>query len=318
MRIYGPVPSRRFGLSLGVDIVPHKTCTFDCIYCQLGPTDRLTAELEEFYPLDEILRDVAEALEEGPAPDVITMAGSGEPTLYSRLGELIDGLGELAPGVPVLLITNSTLLWREDVAAAARRCDILAPSLDAGDPETFARVNQPHPEIGFDRLIRGLREVTNDFEGEVRLEVMLVAGVNDSDESLRAIARQLESLRYDRIDVNTPVRPPQPERGAVPCDEATLERALALFGPAAHPIGSFTRRLDVASSRGRPFDDRDKDVREMLLRRPCTVHDIAGALGMNRHHVIKILERLTEAGLVDSRPGQGGIYYRVPKVGSTA
>lgn len=311
MRIYGPVPSRRFGLSLGVDIIPHKTCPFDCIYCQLGRTDRLTATLEEFYSIDEIMADVEEALADSEPLDVVTLAGSGDPTLYAGLGELIDRL-KAACDAPVLLITNGALLWKEEVAAAALKADILAPSLDAGDEETFRRINCPHPEVTFGRLVEGLERVTNAHPGEVRLEIMLVAGVNDSDESIAAIAGLLPRFRFDRIDVNTPVRPPVPERGAMPCDEDALRRALEAFGPRAHAIGKFTRAAAAGGRTSRRFDDNDKDVREMLLRRPCTQEDIAGALGIKRHEVIKILERLVEAGLARSRVSKEGIYYHVP------
>jgi len=311
MRIYGPVPSRRFGLSLGVDIVPHKVCSHDCIYCQLGPTDRLTSEPEEFYSIDEIMADVEEALGDCGPLDVVTLAGSGEPTLYSKLGELIDRL-KAACDAPVLLITNGALLWRAKVAAAALKADILAPSLDAGDEETFRRVNGPPPDITFELFLRGLRAVTNAHPGEVRLEVMLIKGVNDSDESIAAIARILPTLRFDRIDVNTPVRPPVPERGALPCDEGTLARALAAFGPKAAPIGKFGDRPRGHAARVRAFDDRDKDVRETLMRRPCTLDDLAASLSMHRHEIVKILEKLSAAGLVEERKSGDAVYYSVP------
>jgi len=301
MRIYGPVPSRRFGLSLGVDVVPRKTCTYDCIYCQVGPTDRRTDAPERFYPVDEILADVAEALEEGPAPDVVTLAGSGEPTLYSELGALVDGLHALAR-IPVLLITNGSLLWRPDVAAAARKAEILAPSLDAGDPETFARINRPAEGIPFARMVEGLRGALAAHPGEVRLEVMLVRGVNDGDESLRAIAEILKTLRFDRLDLNTPVRPPVPERGALPCDEEVLARAVAIFGPKAAPIGTFAKRGD-APRPPRSFDDFDKDIRETILRRPCTVEDISASLGAPAEVVAASLARLEAAGLAARRSG---------------
>jgi wyosine [tRNA(Phe)-imidazoG37] synthetase (radical SAM superfamily) len=311
MRIYGPVPSRRFGLSLGVDVVPRKTCTYDCIYCQVGPTDRLTDALERFYPVDEILKDVAEALAEGPTPDVVTLAGSGEPTLYSELGALVDGLHALAK-VPVLLITNGSLLWREDVAAAARRAEILAPSLDAGDPETFARINRPVAGVPFERMVEGLRTALAAHPGELRQEVMLVRGVNDGEESLRAIERITRTLRFDRLDLNTPVRPPVPERGALPCDEETLARAVAIFGPKAAPIGTFAKKSGAIRP-PRSFDDFDKDIRETILRRPCTVEDIATSLGAPEEEVAASLSRLVAAGLAERRDGQAGAYWAAPK-----
>ncbi|MBW2276873.1 MAG: radical SAM protein [Deltaproteobacteria bacterium] len=308
MNVYGPVPSRRFGLSLGVDLVPHKTCPFDCIYCQLGETDQLIAETADFFDLETIIADVEEALDDEPLPDVITLAGSGEPTLYRSLGPLVDELHELAPKVPVLLITNGSLLWRDEVAAAVMKVDILAPSLDAGDPETFQRINRPHTDVTFERVVQGLVDVTHAFDGEIRLEVMLIAGVNDGEASIEAIARVLETLRFDRIDVNSPVRPPVPERGALPPDESVLERALSAFGPKAHAIGRFLPRAVVRPS-ARSFYDRDKDIREMLLRRPCTVEDICSSLGMDPQEAIQRLDRLRVAGLVESREGALAPYY---------
>lgn len=311
MRIYGPVPSRRFGLSLGIDLVPNKTCSFDCIYCQLGPTTRLTLTPQPFFPLEEVMRDVEEALEDGPTPDVMTLAGSGEPTLFSPLGELFDGLKSLAE-IPILLITNSSLLWRDEVAEAVLKTDILAPSLDAGDPETYRRVNAHHQDIPFDLLLKGLRNVTRAYAGEIRLEVMLVRGVNDDERSLEAIARQLESLRFDQVDINTPVRPPVPERGALPCDLDVLERAKELFGPKARAIGHFTSPSKSGVRSAMSFDDLDKDIREMLLRRPCTLGDISASLNLNREAITRSIERLVGRGLVKSRASQGGTYFFVP------
>jgi wyosine [tRNA(Phe)-imidazoG37] synthetase (radical SAM superfamily) len=308
MRIYGPVPSRRFGLSLGVDVVPLKACSHDCIYCQVGPTDELTAEPRELYPVDEILADVAEALEGGPRPDVVTLAGSGEPTLYSGLGALIDGLHALAD-IPVLLITNGSLLWRAEVADAAMKADILAPSLDAGDAAMFERVNRPAPGITFERFVDGLRDVTQRYGGEVRLEVMLVRGVNDGDESLRAINEILKTLRFDRLDLNTPVRPPMPERGALPCDDEVLARAVALFGPKAAAIGKFTPRDAAPRDAKRAFSDFDKDIRETLQRRPCTADDLAASLRADPRAVAESLARLVGAGLAEIRQGETGAYY---------
>jgi len=293
---------------LGIDILPHKTCPFDCIYCQLGETDRHETAPREFFAIDDILDDVREALDDGPTPDVITFAGSGEPTLYSRLGELIDRLEE-EWSIPVLLITNSALLWREEVAAAAMKTDGIAPSLDAGDPETFARINRPAPGVSFDKVIEGLERVTNAHPGEVHLEVMLVDGVNDSETSLRAIADLLRRMRFERLDINTPVRPPVPERGALPCTRDVLERAMALFGPKARPIGTFADARKAPARAVHSFSDLDKDIRGTLLRRPCTINDIAASLGLHRGDVIASLERLAAAGLIASRQADADTYY---------
>ncbi|MCU0662483.1 MAG: radical SAM protein, partial [Myxococcota bacterium] len=307
MRVYGPVPSRRFGLSLGIDLLPRKTCPFDCLYCQVGPTSALIAEPAEFFPVDEVMADVEAALAQGPRPDVITLAGSGEPTLYAPLEELLTRLRRLK-AAPILLITNSSLLWRKDVARAVRIADILAPSLDAGDEETYLRLNRPHPTCGFERMYAGLAEVTLDHPGEIRLEVMLVRGVNDSPKSLGAIATRLAGLWFDVLEINTPVRPPMPERGALPCDEEALERALLLFGPKARAIGAFARKTAQEPSAPRRFTDDDKNVREMLARRPCTAEDISASLSLPPEHVQDVLRRLESAGFVEPQATESVTY----------
>ncbi len=306
MRIYGPVPSRRFGLSLGVDLLPHKTCSMDCIYCQLGPSDSVEIEQQTFYPVEDILDDVRDALRRGPKPDVITLAGSGEPTLYRPLDEVIDGLHALID-IPILIITNSTLLHVKETARAVMKAEILAPSLDAGDDETFRLVNRTHAGVSYEVMFEALRRVTHAHPGQIHLEVMLVKDVNDDEESLRKIADRVKQLRVDRIDINTPVRPPVPERGALPCDEDTLNRAMALFGKKAAPIADFRS----VRPRGpvRTFTDRDKDIREMLIRRPSTAKDISLSLQLDEKTVQNCLERMVSSGLAAVREVTGKAYY---------
>jgi wyosine [tRNA(Phe)-imidazoG37] synthetase (radical SAM superfamily) len=300
-RVYGPVPSRRLGLSLGVDLVPFKTCCYDCVYCQLGETTRLTVEPEEFYPLGEVLADVEAALEPGPRPDVITLAGSGDPTLYRPLGELIDGLHELAD-IPVVLLCNGALLFDPRVAQAALKADILAPSLDAGDPHTFVEINRPHPSISFADMLKGLLDVCEKHPGKVRLEVMLVGGLNDSDEGIQRIAGQLGPIRADSIDINTPVRP-VPGGKAAPCDPQRLEVAARAFGPNARIIADYPKATGPRAA------DAEHRILEMLSRRPCTVEDLCAALGLHPNEAIKMLDRAMKSGKVEKREGEGKTFY---------
>ena len=205
-RVYGPVPSRRFGLSLGVDLVPHKTCSYDCCYCQVGPTTCLTDTQRDYYPLELILQDVAHALAQGHQPDVITLAGSGDPCLYASLKDLIVELGRLAEA-KIVLITNGALLHRPQVMEAALAADILAPSLDAADQGMFERINRPASAISFHQMLAGLQETISRHTGLVRLELMLVQGLNDSQVHLGKLQQIVHDLSPDQIDINTPVRP---------------------------------------------------------------------------------------------------------------
>ena len=301
-RVYGPVPSRRFGLSLGVDLVPLKTCCYDCVYCQLGRTTKLTVDRTDFYPVEEVLADVEAALGSGPAPEVITLAGSGDPSLYRSIGPLIDGLHQLGD-IPVVLLTNGALLFDGEVAQDALRADVLAPSLDAGDPQTFKRINRPHPSIGFADMLRGLKDVCEKHPGKVRLEVMLVGGQNDSDESIQRLAGQLGPIRADSIDINTPVRP-APGRQALPSSEERLEVAARAFGPAARIIAEY-RGSGSAGGRG----DAGQQILEMLSRRPCTVEDIHSSLGVHPNEIVKLLDEALKSGRVERFEREGKTFY---------
>ncbi|MBM4354349.1 MAG: radical SAM protein, partial [Deltaproteobacteria bacterium] len=272
---YGPVSSRRFGVSLGVDVVPFKTCTLDCVYCQLGPTDVLTIDRRPFFPQREVVREVLEAIGRGPRPDVITFAGSGEPTLYSDLGAVARALRREA-GIPLNLITNGTLLWRDDVAEDAAEFDIVAPDLDAADAATFAAINGPHPALDLGRVIDGIARFSARHPGKVRLEVFLLAGINDGPEALAAIVKAAALIAPAVVELNTAVRP-TPGRSVQGLGAADLSRIAALFDPPAVPPAVFRSRSD-ASGAGLPRGLSDR-ILATLKRRPCTVGQLADALG---------------------------------------
>ena len=306
--VYGPVPSRRLGLSLGVDLVPYKVCCYDCVYCQLGPTSRLTVEREAFVDPDQVAREVEQALERGPRPQVITLAGSGEPTLHAGLGEVVQALRRVSD-LPLCLLTNGGLLWQEPVARAAAAFDMVAPSLDAADPETFRRVNRPAGEIDFAAMLDGLRRFCAGFTGRCQLEVLLVRGVNDAPESLDALARVAGELRLDSVDLNTVVRPPA-VCGVRGLDAAQLERARERFGPRARVVASFREEPGKTAAKG-PATARPR-ILETVARRPCTIADLVAALGLDEETVRAVCASGVEQGeLREERVGEA-TYYRRP------
>ncbi len=306
-RVYGPVPSRRFGLSLGVDLVPLKTCCYDCVYCQLGKTTKLTVERTDFCRVGEVLADVQTALDSGPRPDVITLAGSGDPCLYRSIGPLIDGLRELCD-IPVVLLTNGALLFDEEVARDALQADILVPSLDAGDEEIFQQINRPHPSIGFVDMLEGLQIVCGKHPGTVRLEVMLVGGQNDSDASIQRIAGRLGSIRADSIDINTPVRP-VPGGRAIASEAERLEVAARAFGPTARIVADYRGPKAPGPKVSGSGRDAERKILETISRRPCTVEDIHSSLGIHPNEVIKIIGEAVRAGKVQQREREGRTFY---------
>lgn len=287
-------------------MIPHKTCCLDCTYCQLGKTTRLTVERREFFPLDKVLDDVRDALAHGPKPDVVTLAGSGEPALYRPLDRLIDGLHEVGDA-PVLFLTNGALLFEPEVAAGALRSDILAPSLDAGDDETFRRLNRPEPSIDYDQMLQGLRQVCREHPGTVRLEVMLVHDVNDTPRALEALAARIATLPADSVDINTPVRP-VPARGVQPCSAERMEQARELFGPKARIVASTYKGHAAPGEEG---GESGGAVLELLARRPCTLEEIHVALGLHRNQILKVLDEARREGVLEERAADGQTYFVV-------
>lgn len=213
--IYGPVPSRRLGRSLGVSPIPVKTCNYACNYCMLGATSPLINEPKEWFPLEEILSELKEVLARSVAYDTITICGEGEPTLYAPLKELIDALRQLQ-NKPIAVIINGATMDRPEVRQALLQADLVLPSLEAADEATWRTIHHPHPSLSFSALQKGLEAFCADFDGLLWLEVMLLGGINDGDAEIEALRKLIKKLNPDRVYINTPVRPPADPRVRMP------------------------------------------------------------------------------------------------------
>jgi wyosine [tRNA(Phe)-imidazoG37] synthetase (radical SAM superfamily) len=302
--VYGPVPSRRLGRSLGIDLVPFKTCSYDCIYCQLGRTTRKTIARREYVPLDAVVEQVARSLRDGAAPDFIGIAGSGEPTLHSGIGDLIARIKALTP---VAVLTNGSLLWMPEVCAALARADVVMPSLDAGRPRTFERVNRPHPDITFERMVDGLLSFAQGFGGEIWLEVFVLDGITDRREEIVPVAEIARSLRRARVQLNTVSRPPAEDEAQAVSAES-LERLRGFFGSGCEIIAEAARSGRRARDAGAAAEE---EIDTLLARRPCTVEGIATGLGLAPNDVVKRLDALVRKGTVLAvRRGEAVFYER--------
>ncbi len=296
--VYGPVPSRRLGRSLGVDLVPLKTCTYDCIYCQLGRTTHKTMRRSRWIDPELAVAQVRDRL--ASDPDVIALAGSGEPTLHAGLGEVIAGIRALTD-VPVAVITNGSLLGRRTVRHGLAQADIVLPSLDAADAASWEAVNRPHPSLGFDGLVDGMAAFRQGFAGQIWLEVLLLDGLNGTDEHVERLAALAASTSPDRIQLNTVVRPPA-ESVARPVPASRLESYAALFKP----------RAEVIAGTPALHEDQEAtaaDVLTLISRRPCTVADTAAGLGVHQNAALKALTVLVERGEARRRDHDGGCFY---------
>ena len=232
-RVYGPVPSRRLGQSLGVDPIPFKTCNYNCVYCQLGRTTPVINVRHEFYPLEDIVSEVRTALGDlAPgAVDYVTVVGQGEPLLYYGLGRLVREL-KAATDIPLAIITNGSLMHVAPVRDEIQSADVVMPTLDAADEETFHAINRPWPELRVAAIIEGMAAFREVFDGQLWLEVMLVRGLNDTEPVLETLAEALTRIRPDEVHLNVPIRPPA-EAWVQPPDNAGLVRAMSILGDVA-------------------------------------------------------------------------------------
>ena len=298
--VFGPVPSRRLGRSLGVDLVPFKTCSYDCIYCQLGRTTCKTVERREWVPMDTVIEDLQAKL--ALKPDWITLSGSGEPTLYSRLDELIDRIHSITK-VPVAVLTNGSLLWKTEVRAQLLNADLVIPSLDAGSQTVFDAMNRPAPEITFAKMLEGLVRFRREFKNQYWLEVFFLEGINTSQSQVREMADCAKQIQPDRIQLNTATRPPA-EKYAVQVSKTRLSEIAVQFSPAAEIIADY-RGVHAQTD----FTVQKQTILEMLRRRPCTLDDVAEGLGIHRNEAIKYIEELKTGGLLDARESGGRTFY---------
>ncbi len=302
--VYGPVPSRRLGRSLGIDLVPLKTCTYDCVYCQLGRTTNKTIDRREYVPITDVLTELEDTLSLADTPDYISIAGSGEPTLHLGIGELINQIKTLT-NIPVAVLTNGSLLWIPEVQESLMAADLVLPSLDAGDAFLFRYVNRPHADITFEQMIDGIASFTKRFPGKVWLEVLLLGGVTGITAEVKKIASIISRIKPDRVQLNTVCRPPA-EDFVFQLPMTQMLELQDLFPGVVEIISE--NREDILHSAVHP-DLMDDDILGLLRRRPCTSLDVAGGFGVHVMEALKSLEALSTTGKVTKVSILGSTFY---------
>jgi wyosine [tRNA(Phe)-imidazoG37] synthetase (radical SAM superfamily) len=297
--IYGPVPSRRLGRSLGIDVVPYKTCSYDCIYCQLGATTSKTVERQEFICLKDAMRELREHLPS--KPDYITIAGSGEPCLCKKIDALIAGIKDLTT-IPVVVITNGSLLSDPDIRSELKYADIVVPSLDAGTDRIFKYVNRPHDSISYDTMLEGLKSFRQMYEGQYWLEVFLLTGVNTTTQEQEYIKKAVDEINPDKVQLNTVARPPcEVFAEAVPLE--SLKLIAKQFGSIAEIIADYQDNSSVS-------EDIDVDkIIDLLNRRPCTLIDLSNGMKCSPNLILKMAKRLVEQDKIKTTTQNGRVFY---------
>ncbi len=305
MYVFGPVPSRRLGQSLGIDPLRFKTCNYNCVYCQLGRTRRFTTARQDFVPREAVLNQIEGALQRlGPGEvDYITFVGQGEPLLYASLGWLIRAVKGLT-SLPVAVITNGALLSEPEVREEVKPADVVIPTVDAADVALFRRINRPHPSIRLDSLLQGLREFRQMYGGLLWIEVMLVAGLNDGDEHLARLGETLRALSPDAIQINVPVRPPAEPWVQIPSDER-IQAAVGALGDKAKFIAPYRGTVSIPSE-----GDLGESVLDIIRRHPIPEGDLYEALGgYGREKVAAALARLLREGQAQRREYLGHAFW---------
>ncbi|MBL7183402.1 MAG: radical SAM protein [Anaerolineae bacterium] len=303
--VYGPVPSRRLGQSLGVDPIPFKTCNYNCVYCQLGRTTPLTNERRDFFPREGILAQVRDALERHQPGqiDYVTFIGQGEPTLCASLGWLIRQVKALTD-IPVAVLTNGALLFQAEVREELAAADVVMPTLDAANQEAFRQINRPWPRFRIAEIIEGMAAFQRMFKGQLWMEVMLVKGLNDDEVTLLGIRDALARIRPDRVQINVPIRPPAEPWVEIP-DDGAVERVTAILGEATEVVAPYEGHFDLSG-----FADVAEAILAIIRRHPMRQRRLVETLdGWAPGEVEETLARLESSGQAQKHVYRSEIFW---------
>ena len=308
--LFGPVPSRRLGISLGVDLVPRKVCSLDCVYCEVGKTTKLTLERKEYILFDRVISELSHYFENNPDPDYITFSGSGEPTLNSRIGDIIKFVKQKRPEIPIAVLTNGTLLFDPDVRAELKTADVVLPSLDAVTNPIFQKINRPVPGFDIEKYLQGLIDFRREFRGKIWLEIFLLPGFNLEQMELKKLKEAILKINPDSIQLNTLDRP-----GTVAdlrsASQEELEKIVQTWKiENVEIISPAVLRKDLPSYRS----DAETAILETISRRPCTIEDLMKILGIHINEMNKYLDVLEAEHKIETiRQGRGVFYQMIQR-----
>jgi len=299
--LFGPVPSRRLGRSLGVDLIPFKTCTMNCTFCQLGETPCEVSERGDYVPIQDVFDELNHWKMADGAAEHITLAGSGEPTLHSHFGDVFRWVADQT-AIPSVLLTNGSLLHFPEVRQEAALADKVKVTLSAWDEESFQQIHRPAQGITFDLLVKGERVFREEYRGELSVEVFIVDGVNSHISNVRKIAEVVESINPDRIDLNTVVRPPAVD-GVVASSEEHLQTLAGLFGSKARVVASFGQQAGAISEVG------EEVLLALIRRHPATAVQLAKEYNAPLESIFQTLEKMVAQKQLGEAERNGETYY---------
>lgn len=304
--IFGPVPSRRLGMSLGVDLVPHKVCTFNCVYCECGKTTLLTTERKEYVPFDEVIRELDHYMSNNPPPDYFTFSGAGEPTLNSRVGDILRFIKSKFPDIPVAVLTNGSLFVNKNARAELLDADLVLPSLDAGTDMAFLKIDRPHKSFKIKEYITGLINFSQEYSGKIWLEILILPGYNDSTDDLISLKSAILKIKPEKIQLNTIDRPGTIER-LRPANKLELQHIIDTWElKNVEIIAAAPERKKIKSYR----NDTETAIMETISRRPCTLEDLSNILGLHINEINKYLGILDNENKIEAIKQDRGLFYQ--------
>ncbi len=312
--IFGPVPSRRLGISLGIDLLPYKTCSFSCIYCECGATTHKTRERKEYVPTNAVIAELADYLAKSPPPDFITFSGSGEPTLHTGIGEIIAFLKKNYPNQKIAVLTNASLLSDAEVRRELSAIDLLVPTLNGATMPVFKKISRPAKGITPDEIADGLQAFQQEFAGKMHLALFILEGLNTDESELLALKKQILQIKPDLVQLNSLDRPPA-ESFVKPTSKETLEKIIEFLNleeEAKIPvkiISKYRSRREIRSYR----EDIEQAILGTIARRPCTIEDLEAVLGLNRLELDKYIDVLEKEGSITTIIEKRGIFYSLKK-----
>ena len=305
--LFGPVPSRRLGVSLGIDLIPKKVCSLNCVYCEVGKTTNLTIKRDEYIKYDEIIKELASFMKNSPKLDYITFSGSGEPTLNIYLGKIIKYIKNNYKNVKLALLTNGTLVYDDNLRKEIMDVDVILPSLDAGSDKIFRKIDRPVKKLNLKTYINGLVSLRNEYNGEIWLEVFLLKDYNDNKEELLLIKDAILKINPNKIQLNTLDRP-----GVISNLKALtkneLNEVIELWGlPNIEVIANPPQRVNISSYN----DDIENKILNMISRRPSTLNDLHNLLAIHINEINKYLGVLEENNKIEAIKENRGIFYQL-------
>ena len=286
-----------------MDIIPNKLCSLDCVYCEVGVTDKRGLARKEYLPANEILTEVKEVIAEYPNLDHITISGSGEPTLNSKIGDIIRGIKQMTK-IPVAVLTNGTLLNLPEVRRDLMDADIVSPSLDAVSVDVFEKVDRPNPKLRIDTIINGIKMFRQEYKGRMWIEILFVKGMNDHDEEIFKMKQVLDEIQPERIHLNTVIRPPA-YAIAQPVEEGRLKEIQKILGWRSEIIGIFKE-----TQKTQEHNIDGQTILALLKRRAMTVAQMTESLDIRQENIIASLQKLDREKNIKSFIFNGEEYYQ--------